>query len=479
MRRLHVAALFGIILTLALLVWNGIGRRNDAVGSPVRATQAAAPSRDFGAVPVNTVSAAPSAYVAPRNAGDLPAAREKQRIFAKAKVLKERATPPDGQGRFTKTRLVEAEGKYPFLRVEEVWQKGAAGEEVLVDEKAMVADHFVVRVREKTARTELETFLTGFGGSIRRAIPNSDLYLVKTPAVSLDVYELTLARLRQAGPLLKYAEPDYVVHALMTPNDPSFGLLWGLHNVGQTSGTGDADIDAPEAWDVTRGSAAVVVGIIDTGIDYTHPDLAANSWVNTAEIPGNGIDDDGNGYVDDVRGWDFVNNDNDPMDDHYHGTHCAGTIGAVGNNGIGVVGVCHTVKLMALKFLSSSGSGYNSDAVEAVAYATANGATLTSNSWGGGGYSQALKDAIDAAGAAGKLFVAAAGNNSQDTDSVAFYPSCYSSPNIIAVAATDHNDALASFSNYGATPQPGVHLQALTSDILPLVPIPLRKVPLY
>jgi subtilisin family serine protease len=145
-----------------------------------------------------------------------------------------------------------------------------------------------------------------------------------------------------------------------------------------------------------------------------------------------------------------VNNDKDPMDDHYDGTHCAGTIGAVGHNGIGVAGVCHTVKLMPLKFLSTSGRGSTSDAIEAVLYATDNGATLTSNSWGGGGYSQALKNSIDAAQAAGILFVAAAGNDSENTDAVASYSASYSSANIISVAATDHEDTLAHFSNFGA-----------------------------
>ena len=125
----------------------------------------------------------------------------------------------------------------------------------------------------------------------------------------------------------------------MLPNDPRFGDLWGLHNTGQAGGTADADIDASEAWDITTGSSGVVVGIIDTGIEYTHEDLAANIWTNTGEVPGNGLDDDGNGYVDDVYGIDAYNGDSDPMDDNNHGTHVAGTIGAVGNNGVGVAGV--------------------------------------------------------------------------------------------------------------------------------------------
>ncbi|MGA1795239.1 MAG: choice-of-anchor D domain-containing protein [bacterium] len=249
-----------------------------------------------------------------------------------------------------------------------------------------------------------------------------------------------------------YAQPDFRVSATgVIPDDPYFGLLYAMHNEGQTGGSPDADIDAPEAWDTHTGTGRVLVGVIDTGIDYTHPDLVDNIWTNPGEIPGNGIDDDGNGYVDDVYGWDFCNDDNDPWDDHGHGTHCAGTIAATGNNGIGVVGVSWKAGLVALKFLDWSGSGWTSDAIDAVAYANAMGIPITSNSWGGGPYDQALKDVIDAAGGLGYLFVAAAGNSAMNTDVFPDYPSGYDCENIIAVAATDHNDLLASFSNYGPT----------------------------
>ncbi|MBW3538939.1 MAG: S8 family serine peptidase [Planctomycetes bacterium] len=281
-----------------------------------------------------------------------------------------------------------------------------------------------------------------------------------------------------------YAQPDYTVRIAdhITPNDRHYnnGGLWGLNNLGHefgtVKGTAGVDIDAAKAWDVTTGSSNVVVAVIDTGVDYTHPDLAGNIWTNVGEVGGvAGEDDDGNGYVDDIYGWDFHNNDNDPMDDHSHGTHVAGTIGAVGNNdsstssGTAIVGVAWDVSIMGLKFLSGSGSGSTSNAIRALDYATwmrneyiassgTRGANVlvTNNSWGGGGYDQALKDAIDRSGAVGTLFVAAAGNGDflgrgQDNDSKAHYPSSYTSENIIAVAATDRNDNYASFSNYGAT----------------------------
>ncbi|MHC4498348.1 MAG: S8 family peptidase, partial [Planctomycetota bacterium] len=250
-----------------------------------------------------------------------------------------------------------------------------------------------------------------------------------------------------------YVEPNYEVKALsVIPNDPKFVDLWNMHNTGQTGGTVDADIDAPEAWDVTTfGGSEVIVAVIDSGVDYRHPDLAANMWVNDAEFNGTpGIDDDNNGYVDDIYGYDFSNYDADPIDDAGHGSHVSGTIGAVGNNGIGVTGVCWNVKIMAVKFLDQYGSGWTSDAISSVQYATLMGARVMSNSWGGGAYNSALEDAIRAAGNAGILFIAAAGNGyGDDNDVYTHYPSSYELDNVIAVLSTDHDDRLSDHSNYG------------------------------
>jgi len=269
-------------------------------------------------------------------------------------------------------------------------------------------------------------------------------------------------------PDVLYAEPNYIVTIASTPSDSDYSYQWGLHNTGQeiggTTGTIDADIDAPEAWDLSTGSATVVVAVVDTGVDYDHPDLAANIWTNTGEIAGNGIDDDGNGYPDDVHGWDFESNTSDPMDVNsyestYHGTHCAGIIGAVGNNGIGVTGVNWNVKIMPLRFLNETGSGTIANATKAILYAKANGADVISNSWGGYSYSQSLKDAIDSSSA---VVVCAAGNDGLDIDDYPFYPASLTSANIISVAATDNRDTLADFSNYGATSvdltAPGVYI---------------------
>lgn len=246
-----------------------------------------------------------------------------------------------------------------------------------------------------------------------------------------------LARLR-GNPSFQYVEPDQRVRTSADPNDPFYSSQWGL-----------PAIRAPQAWERVTSSYATIVAVIDSGVDYTHQDLAANMWRNPREIPGNRIDDDRNGFVDDVYGWDFGNRDADPMDDHGHGTHVAGTIGAVGNNGVGVAGVAWSCKIMALKFLNSAGSGWTSDAILALNYAVANGARISNNSWGGGGFSQGLRDAIGAAGARSHVFVAAAGNDGRDIDTVPFYPASYPANNIVSVAATARGDVRASFSNYG------------------------------
>ncbi len=250
---------------------------------------------------------------------------------------------------------------------------------------------------------------------------------------------------------VQYVEPDYIVHALLTPDDSRYSELYGMHNTGQTGGTDDADIDAPEAWNISTGSADVVIGVIDTGVDYLHPDLVDNAWTNPGEIPGDNLDNDNNGYIDDIHGYDFVNLDGDPMDDHNHGTHCSGTIAGRGNNGQGVVGVNWTASIMGIKFLNSGGSGQISDGVLAQEYANIMQVNLTSNSWGGGGYSQAMHDAIEAAGNQEMLFIAAAGNGGYDNDANPSYPSGYDNDNVIAVAASDHTDAKAGFSQWGAT----------------------------
>jgi subtilisin family serine protease len=242
------------------------------------------------------------------------------------------------------------------------------------------------------------------------------------------------------------------------PNDPSFALEWGLLNTGQYSGLSGNDIGATNAWNFTTGSRSVVVAVIDSGIDLTHPDLVDNLWVNPGEIAGDGIDNDGNGFIDDVHGWDFVENDGVPQDGFGHGTHVAGIIGAVGNNGTGVTGVNWQVSIMALRIQDDRGVGYTSGVLAALRYATMMRRdygimiVASNNSWEApAGYSSVVEQAIREHGEAGITFVAAAGNNGTDTDATPKYPGGFDLPNVITVASLTPQGGLASSSNYGAT----------------------------
>ncbi len=278
------------------------------------------------------------------------------------------------------------------------------------------------------------------------SVASDDPQSYALPVDSTDTFCAELVASRQAAS----CTPNYEMRAgAVTPNDPDFGQLWGLSSA--------RGIDAPRAWELSTGSSDVVVAVIDTGIDYNHPDLNENMWRNPGEVAGNGVDDDGNGIVDDVYGYNAMAENGNPMDDNLHGTHCAGTIGGVGNNRIGVAGVNHRVKLMALKFLDNKGSGSLSNAIKAIDYAIASkrkhniARLVLSNSWGGGGYSQALYDAIDRARAAGIVFVAAAGNEANDNDASPAYPGSYDLSNVVSVAAIDRDGNLAGFSNFGTT----------------------------
>ena len=273
----------------------------------------------------------------------------------------------------------------------------------------------------------------------------------------------------ERSPNVLYAEPDVPRRAFaVVPNDQYFNRQWSLNNTGQsvagTAGTVDADIDAPEAWQMTTGSAAVTVAVIDSGVQLDHLDLAAGIWRNPGESGDrreyNGADDDGNGLVDDWRGWDWVDADNDPGDANGHGTHVAGTVGARGNDGRGVAGVAWNVSLMPLRTLGADGSGYVSDVIRAYRYAGARKAHVVNASLGGGSFSRAEQDAI--AAAPQTLFVVAAGNDGVDNDREPAYPCNYALANVVCVAATDQRDRLADFSNFGATmvdlAAPGVNI---------------------
>jgi len=285
-----------------------------------------------------------------------------------------------------------------------------------------------------------------------------------------------------------YAEPNYIRHKDTAPNDPRYTEQWALKNTGQMGGTVGADIKAEQAWDLTTGSRSVVVGVVDEGIDINHPDLKDNIWQNPGEIPGNGADDDGNGLIDDINGWDFLHNDNTVFDStgtyptdetDAHGTHVAGIIGARGNNAVGIAGINWQVSLMSLKFLGPDG-GNTADLIKAFNYARmmrdlwessnhTKGANIQvlNNSYGGVNSSLAELDAIRALNSSGILFVAAAGNEHQDNDRIPHFPAGYNVRNIVSVAAANQFDALASFSDFGPT---SVDLAAPGTSILSTTP---------
>ena len=269
-----------------------------------------------------------------------------------------------------------------------------------------------------------------------------------------------------ADPNVEFVEPNYLLQAQTLPDDTDFSRQWALYNTGQTvsgyAGTAGADMDAPLAWDISTGSSDVVVAMVDTGCDLNHPDLAANIWSNPGEIAGNGLDDDGNGYIDDIHGWDFVDADNQPQDATGHGSHVAGIIAAVGGNGRGIAGVAWQVRIMPLRFINAFNEGTIADAIAAIEYALAKGVKIINCSWGSSSYSLSLKHVMDEADA---LFVCAAGNNGADTDLDPFYPASFSGDHILSVAASDQMDQLAWFSNYGTASvdvaAPGVRIYSL------------------
>ena len=421
--------------------------------------------------PILTDQVRPSAMHKGASAPARPALAPRPDAFAEAEVLECReAKDPEDDRLSQRQRLVRTTGKYPLVRLAEwIRTDGAAGTELL-SQTAMVADHVKVKVADASAEAPLAEFLRATEGEVRRRFPMTGILLVAFPKADLDTVPTMSAALANVSGV-KLVEPDYLCSLASTPNDSRFPEQYGLNNTGQTNGLADADIDALEAWNRHTGTAGVVVGVIDTGVDFNHPDLAANIFTNGAEAAGQaGVDDDGNGYIDDLHGWDFYNNDAEPLDDNRHGTHCAGIIGAVGNNGIGVVGVCWEAQIMALKFIDGSGyNAYDSDATEAVTYAARMGAAVTSNSWRIAGYSQMLHDAIYEAGLHDQLFVVAAGNGLPgfNVDSDPVYPAVFGLPNMITVAATNHLDVLASFSCYGAK---SVHLGAPGEAILSTLP---------
>ena len=337
---------------------------------------------------------------------------------------------------------------------------------VLVNGREAVAGEVLVQFDRPLGTSAQQQLVTQIDAE--ESVPVGRHGLRRFRSRGLDVE--TLMAFFRVQPDVAFVEPNYIVRAQDVPDDPSFPSLWGLQNTGQVvgglAGTPGVDIDAVPAWDVSTGSASTVVGVIDSGIDYNHPDLVPNLWSApssfTVTVGGSSIT-----CAAGTHGYNAILRTCDPLDDRGHGTHVSGTIGASGSNGQGVTGVNWTTRIISGKFLNSSGNGTTSDAIDAIDFMVQvklrfagspfGNIRVLNNSWGGGGFSTALRDAIARAQAQDMLFVAAAGNNGNNNDLLSFYPASYTVPNVIAVAATDHNDQLAWFSNYGAA---SVHLSA-------------------
>ncbi|MGC9452749.1 MAG: S8 family serine peptidase [Oceanipulchritudo sp.] len=347
-------------------------------------------------------------------------------------------------------------GDLPYpVRIEEIIN--LQGE--VVEKSKMVANRFILRISPEKV-SQLETYAATRNIEIRKLSPIG-LYRLETLEVTPDGVPLAIHEARNSALDISYAEPDYILHTMETPDDPAYanGSLWGLHNTGQDNGTVDADIDAPEAWGIRTSAADVVVAVIDTGVNYLHEDLKDNMWVNAGETGfdnlgrdkrTNQIDDDANGYIDDVHGINIFNDTGDPLDDNRHGSHCAGTIAGRGNNGVGTTGIAWEAQIMAIKYISASGSGASSDAIIGLQYAIDNGAHISNNSYGSFSPSEGFQELIRFAGESGHLFVVAAGNFSYDNDVRDVYPANYAAENIVSVAAFDRSGQIPFFSDYGS-----------------------------
>jgi len=349
--------------------------------------------------------------------------------FADAQELQRRESSIDAQGKFTRIRLVKTDLKYPFVRVESTVARNAVTRaEAALSAVSVVANQALVLFRQEVDRGQAEQLASDVGAKVRKKLLGQNAYLLEKAEFDLDTLPELMQAIAARKDIVMSVEPNGIGCAALTPNDARFGEQWSLNNLGGTGKTTDADIDAPEAWDINTGASSVIVAVIDTGVDFGHPDLSGASSGN---------------------GWDFVNNDNDPTDDYFHGTHVAGILGARGNNGIGIAGVAWNCRIMALKVLDSTGHGSVDDLNDALDYARTHGAQIINMSLQDYPQSALVSATLDALQTAGVLVVCAAGNHGSDNDVSPNYPSSYPQLNIISVASSTDDDELASYSNFG------------------------------
>lgn len=339
----------------------------------------------------------------------------------------------------------------------EQWRATSAGAPVCLRRDMYLADQLIIRAAPQTDERALQLFVAAAGLEQLRPIAPG-LYTVRTSRSDLDAVPEALRALEAFPELIASAEADGVGFGGSIPNDPQFVNQWGLHNTGQSGGNVDADMNAPEFWQVAGNTPGLVIAVLDSGLNFTHPDLLGIGWTNPGEIPGDGIDNDGSGRIDDVTGWDFVNNDNDPTDDHGHGSNVSGIIAANRDNGVGIAGLLSGVKLLTCKILNSSNSGLTSSLIAATTYSRLRGVRIMNLSLQNFPFSSTLSTEFSACESAGILLSICAGNQGGNNDTTPNYPSSYTHTNIISVGNHDRTDQRwngggtnFNASNYGAT----------------------------
>ena len=376
-----------------------------------------------------------------------------ERAVADGVVLEARLEPGPARGSWTRERLVQTKVQPRPVRVVEEWtQATGAGGWVCRRRDMYLADQLIVKARSEILAEQLGQQLALLGMKVETRV-NDSVFTVRLPKNNLAAAPEALRLLAAHPEIAESAEMDGVGFGGGVPNDSFFGEQWGLHNTGQSGGTADADIDAPEFWDQIESTPGMVIAVIDSGLNLTHPDLQNIAWVNPGEIAGDGMDNDGDGRVDDVNGWDFANNDNNPVDDHGHGSNVTGIIAANRNNGEGIAGLISGVRVVVCKVLNSSNSGTTSSLIAAVTYARQRGVPVMNLSLQNYPYSSTLDAEFTACQNEGILLCICAGNQGVDNDITPNYPSCYPHANIIAVGNHDRTDVRwagsSSASNYG------------------------------
>lgn len=374
--------------------------------------------------------------------------------IASGQVLRERTRTGTLPGTWKRERLVRSAVHDSLLHVSEDWLADASsGGWLLQGRNIYLADQIIVRASSGVTRERLQTRLIALGMTILQPIAEN-LFTVRLPASDLDSLTAAMDSLSRLHGLVESAEADGVGFGAGTPNDTSFVSQWGHHNTGQSGGTVDADVDAPEFWDILEGTPGLVIAVLDSGLNMTHPDLLNLAWTNPGEIASDGIDNDSSGRIDDVTGWDFVNNDNNPTDDHGHGSNVSGIIAATRNNATGVAGMISGVKIVVCKILNSSNSGTTSNLIAATTYARLRGVPVMNLSLQSYPFSSSLNTEFTACQTAGILLSICAGNQGTNNDTTPNYPSSYTHSNIISVGNHDRTDVRWSGafnpSNYGA-----------------------------